>query len=61
MNLNGESGFPVANALAEKGIPFLVLSGYGAAALAGSQHVVPVISKPFDPENLTATVRRLLQ
>ena len=61
MNLNGQSGLPVADTLAASGIPFLVLSGYGAAALAGAHQHVPVLSKPFDPARLTDALRRLIE
>jgi CheY-like chemotaxis protein len=60
MNLDGQSGLPIADALAELAIPFVVLSGYGAAALAETRHRPPVLSKPFDPEQLLAILRGML-
>ncbi len=33
MNLRGKEIFPVADALAERGVPFLFATGYGTAAL----------------------------
>lgn len=61
MNLQGHSGIPVADACDEKSIPFLVLSGYGAAALSGSTHTAPTLGKPFASEALVEAVEALLQ
>ena len=47
MNLQGHSGLPVADACGERSIPFLILSGYGDAALSGTHHAAPILSKPF--------------
>lgn len=61
MNLNGRSGVPVADALARNGVPFLVLSGYGTAAVSGSHPHAPVLSKPFVPGKLIDTLKRLVE
>jgi CheY-like chemotaxis protein len=61
MNLNGRSGIPVADALVQNAVPFLVLSGYGAAAVSGSHRHVPVLSKPFVPEQLIDALKRLVE
>jgi CheY-like chemotaxis protein len=60
LNLNGHSAIPVADALREHGIPFLVLTGYGTAALPEPHQGAPVISKPFDATHLLDSLRRLL-
>ena len=52
MNLCGESSAPVADALAALGVPFLVATGYGAAGLPPGHESAPVLSKPFDPDEL---------
>jgi len=59
LNLGGETSTPVADALAEAGVPFLVATGYGAEGLPpGHQHVT-VLTKPYDPLELTETLERL--
>lgn len=61
MNLHGQSGLPVADACTAKSIPFLILSGYGASALAGTNHTAPILSKPFSSSVLIETIEALLQ
>jgi len=59
LNLAGETSTPIADALAERGVPFVVATGYGAAGLPSEHKDVPVLAKPYDPIELTATLRRL--
>jgi DNA-binding response OmpR family regulator len=47
VNLAGEPIFPVAEALAAKQVPFLLLSGYGDQAVPPGRDW-PIRSKPFD-------------
>jgi CheY-like chemotaxis protein len=47
LNLGGETVYPVAEALAASGIPFVFLTGYGAAGIDLSFSRVPAIAKPF--------------
>lgn len=58
-NLGGESAEPVAAALQQRGIPFLVVTGYDAnrrpSALAGA----PFLSKPCKPADLVKAVLAL--
>ncbi len=61
VNLNGEMSWDVAVALKERGVPYLFSTGYGSGAmlppgLAGS----PVISKPFDLEELERRIRAVI-
>jgi len=58
INLAGEQSFPVADLLAERGIPFMFASGYGVAGLTESYRHVDVLQKPFEPELLEAIVGR---
>jgi len=60
LNLDGRSAVPVADMLAGNGIPFVVVTGHGATALAAPHHGVPVLPKPFTPGALTEAVSRLL-
>ncbi|NGM86555.1 response regulator [Parapusillimonas sp. SGNA-6] len=60
LNLGGHSAIPVADVLAVRRIPFLVVTGYGGAALSPPHQDVPVLAKPFSPSELIAAVHRLL-
>lgn len=60
INLNGHKSFPVARALAERGIPFLFASGYGAAGLEEGFLDRPVLSKPFSIAQLDKSMQRCL-
>jgi len=58
MNLNGESSAPIAAALRERKIPFIVLTGYtGKQTEEPEFRDMPVIKKPFlGPELVRALV-----
>jgi DNA-binding NtrC family response regulator len=60
VNLAGERVFPVAEVLAERGIPFLLLSGYGAMALPQDRQHWPVCDKPFKSDELLAVLSRVI-
>ena len=47
VNLAGEMSFPVADLLAERGIPFLFATGYGLQGLEERYRGRPVLQKPF--------------
>jgi CheY-like chemotaxis protein len=50
INLGGNRSFPVADILAERGVPFVFASGYGEQALEPPHQHRPVIQKPFSPD-----------
>ena len=52
LNLGGEPVYPVADALAVKGVPFVFLTGYGAGGIEPRFADVLTISKPFHPSAL---------
>jgi DNA-binding response OmpR family regulator len=54
VNLAGVKVFPVAEVLAERGIPFLFLSGYGQGVVPAAHPEWRVCSKPFRPGDLTS-------
>jgi CheY-like chemotaxis protein len=60
-NLNGLSVSPVADILAERGVPFVFATGYGDAGGAPSGFGAPVIRKPYDVTQVTAAVADLLR
>ncbi|TAJ71872.1 MAG: response regulator [Phenylobacterium sp.] len=48
VNLGGEKVFPVAQVLADRGIPFIFATGYGVAGVAEAFSHVPVLAKPYE-------------
>jgi DNA-binding response OmpR family regulator len=52
VNLRGEKVYPVAELLDQRGIPFLILSGYGKDAIPGNRPGWHACSKPFSPADL---------
>ena len=57
VNLGGQSPFPVADLLREKGAPFAFATGYGDAGLRDVDRASPVLQKPFREVDL----RRVLE
>ena len=60
INLGGEECFPVASALAERGVPFVFSTGYGNAGLPIDWRSRPTLQKPFTQEQVTSALRRAL-
>ena len=59
INLAGKQSFPVADRLAERGIPFMFASGYGAAGLTEPYRNAPVIQKPFEASQIAAVLHQM--
>lgn len=59
LNLAGEPSTPIADALTSRGVPFVVATGYGAEGLPEGHAEVPVLAKPYDPDELTSMLQRL--
>jgi DNA-binding response OmpR family regulator len=60
-NLAGLSASPAALALAARGVPFIVLSGYSSAQQASAFSGALCFQKPCQPENLIQALRGILQ
>ncbi len=60
VNLRGERVYPVAELLERRGIPFLLLSGYGMDAVPASRAHWEACSKPFMPAELTRRMAALM-
>jgi DNA-binding response OmpR family regulator len=58
-NLRGQSAEPVAQALRQAEIPFLIISGYSKSHLIGPLLNAPHLPKPFQPEALVRAVKEL--
>jgi CheY-like chemotaxis protein len=52
VHLQGESAFPVADALITKGVPFVFATGYGERGLPEDYRGRPVLQKPFAKDDL---------
>lgn len=59
VNLNKQFTWPVAQILAERGVPFAFATGYGAAGLAEEWRGHTVLQKPFHQRELAAAIRTL--
>jgi CheY-like chemotaxis protein len=61
VNLGGEKVYPVAEALAARGVPFIFATGYGIAGISETFSHVPALAKPYDQraleQMLTAAIR----
>jgi DNA-binding response OmpR family regulator len=60
VNLNGERIYPVADALAKRGIPFLFVSGYGDSAILPGHSDWKVCAKPFTGDVLASMLACVL-
>lgn len=56
VNLGGEKVFPVADVLAERGVPFVFATGYGRAGLDDRYPSTPVLAKPYSSEALASVL-----
>ncbi len=50
INLRGDFVFPVADALIERGVPFIFATGYGSATIPERYSGVTRCEKPSEPE-----------
>ena len=57
LNLNGRQALPIADSLAERGIAFVVATGYGAMNLSESLQRAPILQKPFRQRDLERALR----
>ena len=59
VNINGEDCYPVADALIERRLPFIFVTGYDdPAALPDPYRGYPRLAKPIDPKKLRFVVRQ---
>jgi DNA-binding response OmpR family regulator len=60
VNLRGEKSFPVAACLAERGVPFVLSTGYDGLSLPDELRDRPLLNKPFGETELLRTLRLAL-
>jgi DNA-binding response OmpR family regulator len=61
VNLDGQRSFPIAEALARRGIAFLFATGYGTVGLPPGISGAPVLEKPFQLQDLQEALRAALE
>jgi DNA-binding response OmpR family regulator len=61
VNLDGQQSFPIAEALARRGIAFLFATGYGTVGLPPGISGAPVLEKPFQLQDLQEALRAALE
>ncbi len=60
VNLNGEMSYPIADALAARGVPFVFVSGHGKDRILDGYQSFPVLQKPFHRSELSDILAKLL-
>jgi CheY-like chemotaxis protein len=60
LNLNGVRTYPVAEALAARGAPFLFVTGYGSAGVEEAWRGRPIVQKPFETKDLESAIKAAL-
>ena len=56
VNLPDGRSHVIADALAERGVPFLFATGYGSQGVEGRHRTAPVVQKPYDESSLAAAI-----
>jgi CheY-like chemotaxis protein len=57
--LANEDSYPVADALALNGVPYAFVTGHGLGGVAADYRDAPILTKPFQFEDLQRTIDRL--
>ncbi|HEV7253704.1 MAG TPA: response regulator [Mesorhizobium sp.] len=61
VNLKGQMAYSIADALRDKGVPFVFATGYSEAAMPEAYRDVPRWEKPFNAEDLASSLAGLLR
>ena len=59
-NLNGQLSYPVADALAPRGVPFVFSTGYNKDRMPDGYRAFPVLQKPYHWSELSDILAKLL-
>jgi CheY-like chemotaxis protein len=60
VNLNGQMSYPIADALAARGVPFVFSTGYNKDTLLDGYRTFPVLQKPIQRSELSDMLAKLL-
>ncbi|EGH73225.1 response regulator [Pseudomonas syringae] len=61
INIIGGDSFPIAAAIADRGIPFMFCSGYGRLGIPDAWLNRRCVAKPFSAEQLSEALSELLE
>ena len=61
LNLNGDSSGPLADALAERELPFIMLTGYDTKGIPEGHRDRPLVGKPYNSKHLVEAFVDLLK
>ncbi|HEV2816379.1 MAG TPA: response regulator [Allosphingosinicella sp.] len=61
VNLDGRTSYPVADALAARGVPFVFSTGYSGQSMDDGYRDRPVLGKPYRNADLIEILTRLLR
>ena len=61
LNLDGRKSYRVADALAERGVPFVFSTGYSYESLDDGYRDRPMLRKPYRDVEMVETLTRLLR
>lgn len=59
VNVNGQAIFPVAEAIASRGLPFIFSTGYGQKSLPEQYRSRPTLDKPFLPSDVESVLGKI--
>jgi CheY-like chemotaxis protein len=60
LNLSGELSYPIADSLASRGVPYVFLTGYGAASIRKGYGSACALQKPLRRGDLVSALAGLL-
>ena len=58
LTLRGETAYPVADRLCERGVPYVFITGYGQGHVVARHAHAPVLTKPFGADQLAGVLAR---
>lgn len=61
INLRGETSYAVADELAQRGIPFAFVTGYGSTAVSEDYRDRPLLQKPMRESDLLRVISGMLR
>lgn len=61
LNINGETVYPVADALASRHIPFILVTGYDSQSIDRRFESVPTLQKPIEARSLEHLLRAMIK
>ncbi len=61
VNIAGEPIFPLAQQIAERGIPIVFATGYGRSGLPEEWHQRPILQKPYTIEDVSRSLVLAMQ